>query len=95
MGGGGEPEGEGYLKTELGRLGSFGYRWQLQKVPTNDELNPPKGLILLSDPPGKEPGNLVVTLVASLSTQSLLHALTWPPPPTCQIAQLLPWRFHR
>ena len=48
------PEGKWYLEAELRELGSLGYRWQLQEVPTDDELDPSEWLILLPDSSGEE-----------------------------------------
>lgn len=47
-------EGEWYLEAELWGLEALGYRWQLQEVPTDDQLDPSKWLILLPDSSGEE-----------------------------------------
>lgn len=52
------PEGKRYLEAELRELGSLGYRWQLQEVPTDDELDPSEWLILLPDSSAEERGVL-------------------------------------
>lgn len=46
--------GEWYLEAELWGLGSLGYRWQLQEVPTDDELDASEWLVLLPDSSGEE-----------------------------------------
>lgn len=51
---GAEQEGKWYLEAELGGLGALGYRWQLQEVPTDDELDPSKWLVLLPDSSGEK-----------------------------------------
>lgn len=52
------PEGKQYLEAELRELGSLGYRWQLQEVPTDNELDPSEWLILLPDSSAEERGVL-------------------------------------
>lgn len=48
------PAGEWYLEAELRGLGAFGHWWQLQEVPTDDELDPSKWLVLLADSSRRE-----------------------------------------
>lgn len=52
------PEGEWYLEAELWGLGSLGYGRQLQEVPTDDQLDPSKWLVLLPDSSEEEHGVL-------------------------------------